>query len=69
MRDLVKNMTTSDLWHCLLTHRSHPRSLTLADPVLPIMAKLLIMGFLELLRPNIWLLFHRTLFTEPINRF
>ena len=34
-------MTTSDLWHCILTF---PRSPTLADPYLPIVAKLVAFG-------------------------
>ena len=33
---------------------SHPWSLILADPLLPIMDNLVLWGFLEVLRPNLW---------------
>ena len=58
VHDLGQNMTTSGLDIVSLPLVGHLMSLTLADPVLIYIVNLFILRFVEVLRPNMWLIFH-----------
>ena len=62
-------MIISDPWHCILTF---PRSSEITDLdrphaySLPIVAKWVVLGFLEFLRWNTWFTFKRPVFKAPL---
>ena len=70
MHDLGQNMATSDLCYCLLTLRSSSQVTDLVGPRTYLMCQnWSFRGFLEVLRPNMWLIFHIDVFIGLIGRF
>ena len=66
MHRLGQHMTTSDLWHCLLTFQRLSKVTDLGWPHICIVANLAVLGCLEVPIPHTWLFSHIDMFIVPL---
>ena len=70
MSDSCQNMTVSDLCQCMLTFQRSSEVTDLDRPYTYItVTKLVVLGFLEVLKPNTWFTFNTETFFRPLYRF